>query len=47
MSKDDKVVRTYTYYRKGVTLVTNSLSLALNRNDGENPVTYVEKTYEK
>lgn len=47
MSKNDKVVRTYTYYRNGVALVTNSLSVALNRNDGENPVTYVERTYEE
>jgi hypothetical protein len=45
MSKDDKVVRYYTYHRNGIALLTNSLNTALKRNDGDKPVTYIEIAY--
>ena len=38
MSKDNKVVRTYTYHRNGVALHTDNFFVAVRRNDGVHPV---------
>jgi len=34
--------RLYTYYRSGVALTSPSINLALDRNDGHEPVTYID-----